>query len=277
MKNPKTRLHVSTGSSNLYSKILLVLLAFVLVGCDMRHPPSQTVNDDSTYDELPDYDPDLSFYPYDTQAFQTVLNHSKLQHPDNTVVVDYTAFTNVKAPYFYTDSEGILHMSIAKEANASKTRTELREGPSSWSLKEGENHTFSATLQCLKPKPGITSYTWMQIHGTTETYNYPILRLLWQREYKNLYDHLWAILIVSDPYQPTLYQWIDLGPRPEGYFTCEVIIEGMIMSILINHEPIDTHNISYWANVDNYFKAGVYIDRYEDGGEVSVLFKSLEY
>lgn len=113
--------------------------------------------------------------------------------------------------------------------------------------------------------------------NSTPPYNYPILRLLWARLRDGIYDHLWAVIIVSDPSQDRIYDWIDMGARPKGFFDAEVHIKDNLMTIMINRKVITTRNVTYWEDVSNYYKAGVYINRYGDGGEVSVLFEQLHF
>ena len=258
-------------------KFTLMTLLFVILfsGCNLRKPP-ETLDPDLVYDEIPLYEDNTSFPPYNYTQFQPVLDQSKLQiyHDD---VVDYGDFAGKKFPQFYVDTNQDLHFVIDKAADTLKVRSELREGPNSWSTADTEGHFWVGTLRCLKPKVGITSYTWMQVHGTSDTYNYPILRLLWIRDRDDVYDHIWAIVIVSDPDTPKIYEYIDLGARPDGLFTAEVHIKNNIMDILIDHDLKSTINVTYWEDVQNYFKAGVYIDRYSDGGEVSAIFQDLHF
>lgn len=255
--------------------LLLILLVVLFGGCNLRKPPKE-LDPDLVYDTIPLYDANNSFAPYDDDKFKPVLNASKLQiyHDD---VVDYGDFSGKKFPQFYADKDKNLHFEIDKKANTLKVRSELREGPNSWSTADTEGHFWVATLRCLKPKVGITSYTWMQVHGTTDTYNYPILRLLWIRNKGNVYDHIWAIIIVSDPNTPNIYEYVDLGKRPNGFFTAEVHFKNNILDILINRNLKATRNVTYWEDVQNYFKAGVYINRYSDGGSVSAIFKELHF
>jgi hypothetical protein len=263
---------------------LIITFALIFIGCDRRKPP-ETVNPDLVYDTIPLYEENTSFAPYDFEKFKPVLEQSRLQifkdsgqsSDTNNTTIDYGAFDGVKFPQFYVDTQKNLHFVISKKANTYKTRSELREGPNSWSTADTEGHFWVATLKCLKPKVGISSYTWMQIHGTKDTYNYPILRLFWERNRTGLYDHLWAVIIMSDPNSPKIYAYADLGARPSGFFTAEVHIRNNIMDILINHKLKDTINVTYWEDVQNYYKAGVYINRYGDGGTVSAIFKELHF
>ena len=255
---------------------LLALLFLILFsGCNIRKP-TDTLDPDLVYDEIPLYEDNRSFVPYDYTQFQPVLDQSKLQIRYDDVV-NYGDFADKKFPQFYVDKDENLHFVIDKAADSAKVRSELREGPNGWSTADTEGHFWVATLKCLKPKAGITSYTWMQVHGTSDTYNYPLLRLFWIRDRDGIYDHIWAIIIVSNPDTPKIYEYRDLGARPTYFFNAEVHIKNNIMDILIDHKLKTTINVTYWEDVQNYFKAGVYIDRYSDGGAVSAIFKELHF
>ena len=263
-----------------------MLIFIILVsGCNRRHPP-QNIDPDLVYDTIPLYDKNNSFAPYEFDKFKAVLDQTKLQiytdqggTPDsNNTTVKSGEFEGKKFKEFYADKQGNLHFTISKDKDTYKVRSELKEDPVTWSTADTEGHYWVATLKCLKPKPGINSYTWMQIHGTQDTYNYPILRLFWERDRrKTIYDHLWAVIIVSDPDTPKIYEYVDLGARPNDYFTAEVHIKNNIMDIIINRQVKRSINVTYWQDVQNYYKAGVYINRYGDGGTVSAIFKELHF
>ena len=264
------------------------LLAFVFIifisACNLRKPP-KTLDPDLVYDAIPLYENNTSFPPYDFDKFKPVIDQSKLQifkddglsSDTNNTTVDYGEFDGKKFPEFYVDTQENLHFEIDKKANTYKTRSELREGPNSWSTSDTEGHYWVATLKCLKPKVGITSYTWMQIHGTNDSYNYPLLRLFWVRDREGVYDHIWAIIIITGSDADRIYDYIDLGARPSNFFSAEVHVKNNILDILIDHQLKATRNVTYWQDVQNYFKAGVYIDRYGDGGAVSAIFKELHF
>jgi len=258
--------------------VSITLLLFLFSGCDFHQPPTK-VDQDLIYDKTPLYNDETSFPPYDYEKFQFLIDRSRLQLYKDGTTIDYGEFNAYKSPNFYVDSDENLHFTIDKSPETYKVRAELREGPDSiaWSTSDSEGHFWVARLKCFKPAVGISSYTWMQIHGTHTTYNYPILRLFWERMRDKKYDHLWAIVILSDPYSNNIYEYIDLGVRSDNFFTAEVHVKDNIMDILINHKLIKTYNVTYWENVQNYFKAGVYINRFGDGGEVTAVFKSLDF
>jgi len=267
---------------------LLVLIFIILVsGCNRRHPP-KTMDPDLVYDSIPIYDANSSLAPYNYDKFKPVLDKSRLQiykdnpntqntQDSNNTTVEPGDFNEKKFPQFYADINANLHFTITKKPNTYKVRSELKEQLDTWSTSDNVGHYWVATLRCLKPKTGITSYTWMQIHGTKDSYNNPLLRLLWERDRQGLYDHIWAIIIISDPDTPKIYEYVDLGERPNDYFTAEVYVKNNMMDIIINRQVKRSINVTYWEKVQNYYKAGVYINRYGDGGTVSAIFKELHF
>jgi hypothetical protein len=253
---------------------------FFLFGCglDLHKPPSQK-NLDLIYDNIPVYDETKTHSFYESGKFLDLIEHSKLQLFLKDTSIEYTDLIDFKSPEFYVDEEDNLNFTVYKEYNTSKVRSEIKEWPKSleWSTADTKVHSWVATLKCLKPKVGISSYTWMQIHGNFETYNYPVLRMIWQRNKDGIYNHLWAMVIVSNPHSQRIYEYVDLGEKPDGFFTAQVDVKDNIMKIMINNNLIKVYNIKYWQEVQNYYKAGVYIDRFGDGGSVSVIFEKLDF
>ena len=259
-------------------KYFLILILLFIYGCDYHKPPKE-VNLDTLFDEIPVYVESEAVAPYNVEKFQSVIDRCKLQLYREGTGIDYDGFTNYKSPQFYIDNEENLIFAIDKESDTYKTRSELREGPeeNEWYVDDTEGHYWIATLQVLKPAVGIESFTWMQVHGTNDTFNYPIIRLFWERNREGQYDHLWAVVIISDAYDAKVYEYTDLGARPKGFFRAEVHFKNNLMDIIIDHKLIKTYNVTYWQGVRNYFKAGVYINRYGDGGEVSARFSELHF
>ena len=254
--------------------ILLFLISFLMLGCDAKKPPKE-IDPDSIYDEIPLYDTSSSTAPYNYPNFQGAINQSELQyHSDNNIT--QKDLTNYKAAFFYADTNATMHFAIEKSYNSYETSSELRQ-VNSWSTADTNGNYLVASVKCLKPQAGITSYTWMWIQGTSSSYNYPLLTLFWKRSRKNLYDHLWANIMVSDPFTNNLTDWIDLGVRPEGFFDIELQLSNNYLIILFNRSVISFRNVSYWQNVQNYFKVGINVDRYDNGGEASVLFEDLHF
>jgi len=261
--------------------ILILFITLFTLGCDFKQPPVLT-DPDLEYDETPVYIEENANAPYDYEKFQAVLDISKLQYPD-PLQVDYGNFAGFKAANFYADSNASLYFTTQKEVNEYKTRSELREGRA-WTTASQTGNYWVASLKCLKPAPGVSAYTWMQVHGPNEPqiHNYPLIRLQWIREYRDeqqvlQYDHIWATVIVSEPGEMLIYKNIDLGPRPDNFFRAEVYFKNNIMDVIINGKVLYTSNVSYWEEVENYFKAGVYINRVGDGGEATTIFSELYF
>jgi hypothetical protein len=258
--------------------VLFFLVVLFMFGCDAKHPPSTiAINQDLIYETIPTYDDTKSVIPYNINKFKDVLDKSKYQSPHDETTIDYGGFDNYKSKNFYADSDENLYFVLNKKVDAEKERSELRQGPNPWSTADTEGNYWVATLKCFKPALPLSSYTWMQIHGTQDTFNYPILRLLWVRNREGIYDHIWAITIISNPNEVKIYDWVDLGPRPDGFFNAAVYILNNVMDILINDKIVKTYNVAYWEDVQNYFKAGIYINLFKDGGEGGVAFKELHF
>ena len=248
------------------------LLLLFVIGCGGTDFFTVDTPDD-IYDKIPAYDADKCIAPYDIERFRPTLKKCKLQYPNGTAV-SYGKLRGFKAPYFYGLDDAVWFV-VDKKADMEKIRSELRE-KGEWQTSEREKHLWHATLRCLKPKSGVDSYTWMQIHGNNATFDYPILRLMWVRNHEGFYDHLWAIVIVSDPYADKRYEWIDLGKRPDGFFDADVKIVDNSMDIILNGKRIKHYDVTYWQEVENYFKAGIYVNRHEDYGKAAVVFKNLK-
>jgi len=269
--------------------ILIFLMGIVfIVGCDVRKPPDETsdqqvvdttINQDLVYDKTPIYDESTSQYPNDIDKFKDVLSHSKYQYPDSTTTVEYDQFDSYKTENFYVDKNNDFYFVVSKEKNSTKIRDELREGPEDreWNTQDSDGNFWVSTIKCFKPKLGISTYTWMQIHGTLDTFNYPLLRLLWVRSRDGIYDHIWSIVIISDPDDARVYEWTDLGKRPDGFFNASVYVQDNIMEIKINDVVVKTYDVTYWESVTNYFKAGIYLNIFQDGGEGTIAYRELQF
>ena len=262
-------------------KILVFFIGtFFIVACDVRKPPEDVVdNKDLIYDKTPIYDANTALYPADVDKFKEVLKNSKYQYPHDNTEVDYNQFDGYKTEDFYVDKNEDFYFVLNKEHNSTKERNELREGPEprEWYTSDSDGNFWVATVKCFKPKLDLQSYTWMQIHGTNTTFNYPLLRLLWVRNRAGIYDHNWAIVIISNPDEPKIYEWIDLGKRSDDFFDAAVYVQNNLMELKINNKVIKTYNVSYWETVENYYKAGIYINLFSDGGEGVVAFRELQF
>ena len=263
-------------------KILLFILGTLfIVACDLRQPPDEDAIDrDAIYDETPIYNEETSQYPNDIEKFNDLLTNSKYQFPDSSTTVEYDQFDGYKTENFYVNEDDDFFFVVKKQADSEKIRNELREGPESreWNTTDSDGNFWVSTLKCYKPKVGVSTYTWMQVHGTNDTFDYPLIRLLWVRSRHSIYDHIWAIVIISSPdADERVYEWLDLGERPTSFFDAAVYIQDNIMKVKIHNKVIKEYDVSYWENVTNYFKAGIYLNAYEDGGEGVVAFRELRF
>jgi len=266
--------------------IFLISTLFI-VGCDFRKPPDEdtakqidkVANQNLIYDETPIYDEDTSKYPNDIDKFKDVLSRSKYQYPDSNTTVEYDQFDGYKTKNFYVDANDDFYFILKKEKDSTKVRDELRQGPESgeWVSSDSDGNFWVSTIRCFKPKVGVSTYTWMQIHGTIDTFNYPLLRLLWVRSRHDIYDHLWAIVITSNPDDERVYDWVDLGKRPDDFFDASVYVKENTMKIKINGEVIKRYEVDYWEDVTNYFKAGIYLNIYKDEGEGTIAYRELHF
>jgi len=273
-------------------------MIFLLLGCDRR---TQNIdpNLDLIYDKIPIYTELNTSCPYTFKKFQAVLNQSNYQYSHVETIVHHGEFKNYKSPMLYATENGDMYFTVSKNIDEVKSRSELRQvykNPISkeyntsngWKTSDKNGNFWISDVRCFKPKL-LQSYTWMQVHGLAggniilksgellKSYDYPFLRLTWKRYKDGVYDHIWAVVITSYPRNPKVYEWIDLGPRPDDFFNAEVHVQENILKIIINHIVIYTRDMTYWEEEPNYFKAGVYINRYKDGGTAIVAFRNLRF
>ncbi len=255
-------------------KYILFYLILLFSGCGVTD--FYTIDGpDDIYDRIPAFDPRSDYAPYDLARFRPVLDRCKLQYPTGTAV-PYGKLRDVRRPYFFARDDAVWFV-VHKSREMEKIRSELRE-KGDWHTDDVPGHSWHANLRCFKPKKGVDSYTWMQVHGTDDTFDYPILRLMWVRNYEGRYDHLWAIVIVSDAYvEEKVYEWVDLGKRPGGYFDVDVSFLDNRMEVSVAGKTIISRDVSYWERVANYFKAGVYVNRHDDAGSAAVAFQKLQF
>jgi len=260
-------------------RIILGIVVLFLGGCgNDTHPPQ---NQDEIYDPIPVYHREEAIAPDSYDKFQDLLEGSKLQYPDGGTVVNAGEFAGYKSNFFYCDTRSYLHFTIDKTASMLKIRSELRE-INEWQTSDIPAHVWQARVKTPKPKKGVDTYTWMQIHGTNDTYDFPLLRLAWVRDHEGKHDHLWAIVIINTPRKAeenreisNTYSWVDLGKRNSDFFTLTVHIGENKMVISLNDKVIVDKDVTYWQEVLNYFKGGVYMNRHDDVGMATVLFDQM--
>jgi len=278
-------------------KILLTFSISIVLffsACDVKHPPEEV-----DYDKVQDYDTIKTYPPYSFDKFKDVLDESNYQYLHSTTTIYNVEYNNFKFKAFYADKNGDLYFSLDKKMDTIKERSELRQElvdpktgkPSlniGWKTSDKNGNFWVAEVRCFKPQY-TESYTWMQVHGIKDvnitlndgsivkSFNYPIIRLLWERYRDGIYDHIWAIVITSYPRTPKIYDWIDLGPRPDDFFDAEVHFKDNIMKIIINYNLVASYDVTYWGEEINYFKAGIYINRFSDGGKAYIAYRELHF
>lgn len=216
--------------------------------------------------------------PYSQKKFQDILHKSKLQAPKSEYNprygVKYGKFKDVSHEFFYLqDNKDMLFAMCGK-----KHRSELRL-KHEWKVETPVEEKIFARLR-LFPLNQKKEFTFLQIHANSnragengKKLNKPLLRLTWWREQKNRYDHLWAVIRLSSNVYEQKYVKIDLGRRPDGYFTAMIKVQNSRMKVFIDDKLKIDMNVDYWNGYWNYFKAGVYN---QGDGCAKVLFDNLE-
>lgn len=263
-------------------KIVSMVLFLILAGCgNDTHPPQ---DQDEIYDPTPVYHSEEATAPYDYDKFRAILESSKLQYPEGKAVRNAGEFAGYQSEFFYCDTLSHLHFTVEKTKSMLKIRSELRE-IDEWKTSEPRIHSWRAELKTLKPEKGVDTYTWMQVHGSNDTYDFPLLRLAWVRNHEGKYDHLWAIIIINAPQEVDTgensepandYSWVDLGERRSDFFTVSVDMGNDTMVISLDDKVLVYKDISYWGDVLNYFKGGVYMNRHEDVGTATAIFNRMD-
>ena len=220
--------------------------------------------------------------PYDLEQFRPVLDDSKLQAPTSSPAkIEQGDFAGQSNEYFFVDPTGqYLTFTVTGDSN----RSELRQMSGDWDTATATAVGMAARVKVYVPEtPELEQYTFLQIHDTTDdpgALNKPLLRVTRRGQYRKTNDHLWAyIRVPADLSQPISTEnldteYVDLGPRPEGFFDAQVRIHEGRMTVTIDGETKIDKDVSYWNGLNNYFKAGVYN---QDPGTSMVEFASLRY
>jgi len=257
--------------------IYIILTLLIFEGCDRKSPPP-AVDLDTRYDVIPSHNTN-DIYPY--SKFSYVMNNSIYEYPNGNTT---QKFSNLSNSSLYLDQDENILFTLDKESNSSKLSSKIIQ-KETWSTADKDGNYLISNIRCYKPHT-IDAYTWAEVHGLHQVdanssiyYNYPLVSLTWQRNKNNQYDHIWAIVTKSSPseYEPKIYEYIDLGARPDYFFPAEIHVKNNILEIKINYSTISTQNVSYWKNVPTYFQVGISINNYKDGGEAGVAFSDLRY
>lgn len=193
-------------------------------------------------------------------------------------VIKQGEFAGASNAYFFLDPTG-RHMVFTVEGDS--MRSELRQESGDWLTSTTAKRSLSGRLQIDIPETdSLNQFTFMQIHDTNDGLNKPLIRLTWQRDRDGLSDHLWAVIRTpDDPTRPISGDnlssvSLDLGPRPTGFFDALIGVRENRMWVEIDGEVLVDMDVSYWDGLDNYFKAGVYL---QDEGRATAVFDELAY
>lgn len=217
--------------------------------------------------------------PYDLDKFKPVLDDSKLQAPASSpALIQQGDFDGASNQYFFLDPTGPY---MAFTVSGDGMRSELRQESGDWQTSTTDRLSLDGRLKLTVPETAsLNQFTFMQIHDTNAGLNKPLIRLTWQRDRGALEDRLWAVIRTPDDLgQPIALDnlasiYIDLGARPTGFFDASIVVHENQMSVEIDGQVKVDMDVSYWDGLDNYFKAGVYL---QDPGEAAVLFDQLSY
>jgi hypothetical protein len=205
--------------------------------------------------------------PWSLSTFQPVLTDSKLQAPTSV-----TACAQGDFPGFYADYFKLVGSYMQFEMSGDSNRSELRQVPE-WKTSTTSYRKMIGTVKLFYPTTStLNEYTYMQIHDSGSTPNKPLVRLVWLRSRNGVNDHIWSIRRTS--VSSDTYSYVDLGARPTGFFTSEIQVINNTMKVKIAGVTKVSTSVSYWSSLNNYFKAGVYL---QDSGTATVQFSALKY
>ena len=220
--------------------------------------------------------------PYDIEKFRSVLDASKLQAPTSSPAkIEQGDFAGQSNEYFFLDdTKTRLTFTVSGDSN----RSELRQLSGDWDTATPIAQRLIGRVKIHRPgTSSLRQFTFMQIHDKKigdQGLNKPLIRLAWRKSRSNNKDHLWAaIRTPKDPDKPIALknlgsEWVDLGPRPEGFFDVEIRVQNSQMNVILGGQSVVTKDVSYWNGLKNYFKAGVYN---QNAGTSKVEFDVLRY
>lgn len=211
--------------------------------------------------------------PYKLPIFRDVLNKVKLQHPTDKIRIGYGDFKGKAKPYFFLEKGRYMTFKAEKPLHGSIVRSELRMGPRDWYVTTARSQILNAELHLSKPA-SLNQITLLQIHAVKPSY--PPLRVVWLRNYKNIKDHIWAIVRPS-PYKSGI-SYVDLGKRSSKTFSrYSIRVQKGWLQMSVNGQFKFKQSLALWEGTVNYYKAGLYLSGKGDGGKAKIRFKSLEY
>ncbi|WP_457561261.1 polysaccharide lyase family 7 protein [Caminibacter sp.] len=204
------------------------------------------------------------------------MNISKLQAPTSSFNPLYSRkygdFAYYSNRYFYLQDKNYMVFYMCGKKNRSELRFKK-----DWKVNTKTPEILEAEVK-LFPLNAKREFTFLQIHADSTLkdkpiINKPLLRIVWRKVYRHKKNHLWAVIRLSPDANEQIYQKIDLGMMPKGFFNVKIKVQNNNLQIYINNIKKIDMNVSYWDKYYNYFKAGVYL---QDWGCAKVLFKSLK-
>jgi hypothetical protein len=215
--------------------------------------------------------------PFSLSKFQSVLQKAKFQAPESSFSprwsCKYGKFKYFSNRYFYLQDGKYMVFEMCGK----KKRSELRFY-NEWRVSTSKPCILRAKVM-LFPLDAKREFTFLQIHANgkrADKYgkklNKPLLRVVWKKSFKHKKNHLWAV-IRSSVKENAKYLKIDLGKRPEDFFTVKIEVELSHLKVWVEGSLKVDLDVSYWKQCWNYFKAGVYL---QDDGCAKVLFEKIE-
>lgn len=210
--------------------------------------------------------------PYSLKKFDAVLDVSKLQAPRSEYNPLYSRkygdFKWYANRFFYLRDNKYMVFYMCGNHNRSELRFK-----NIWKTDTKSEKYIEAEVK-LFPLNEKREFTFLQIHAdntlkNTPVIDKPLLRIVWREQYKNVRNHIWAVLRTDGG----KYKKTDLGVMPKGFFDVKISVLNNTLSICINKEKKFQTGVAYWKKYYNYFKAGVYL---QDGGCAEVLFNRLQ-
>ncbi|GAL25231.1 alginate lyase precursor [Vibrio variabilis] len=217
--------------------------------------------------------------PYSYTQYQSVLDDSYLQAPTSTKLIKQGDFAGQYNQYFHVPDFGNQWMTFS--VTGDHKRSELRQ-VYEWYSDDGDLNKMIGEVFIDSPLSGsVDEITFMQVHDVTNNgnaINKPLLRLVWLRERNNIENGIWAVIKKDADVSSRSYDKIYITQHLESQpIKFEVRIQNNEMTIKKDGAAINglsKYDISYWSNLESYFKAGVYN---QDDGTGTVQFKSLKY
>jgi len=209
--------------------------------------------------------------PYDLTKFRSVLDDSKLQGPTSATLISQGNFAGQ-----YFDPEFVLvsnqYMKFSRtDWNTSGRRTELRQ-MNEWRTSDSSANKMIGEVKIFKPS-GMNECTFMQIHDSGSAPNKPLIRLVWHGERSGISDGIWAV-VRNGAGSSASYTKTHIAPRSSTFEKYEIRVQNNTLKVKLNGVTKISTDVSYWEDLDSYFKAGVYN---QGPGSSKVQFRKLRY